>query len=538
MTEPSRFQEPDTQAVRELLSAMAGRHVLVVGDGMLDSYVYGNSSRLSPEAPVQVVQVEREEHLLGGAANVAKCLVALGAKVTLCCLVGRDSSGEQFIKEAVGLNIETRLIFREPSRPTTVKMRIVSGRQHIVRVDRDGRTPYPAELMEKVASAVHHCAQQADAVFLSDYDKGVLTDKVCKAAISGAQQNARPVVVDPKGNRWSKYEGATVLKPNWREALAFLATRDSMVMTLSPHLDDRDAEAIASQLRNGAGVQHVLLTRAEHGMSLAMSNGECLSFAARTRDVKDEAGAGDVVGAVTCLALSAQAPLPLAAWLGNVAAGAKVAKFGTHTVSDFEILEALGEKLPVYERKLFTAIQAAEFAAKVRSTGKKVVFTNGCFDFLHFGHVSYLERSRQLGDALIVGINTDASVRRLNKGPDRPQNVEGNRARIIAAQSFVDGVVLFDEDTPLELIKAIKPDILCKGADYKSKEDVVGWDVVEAHGGRVILVDLVAGHSTSNMINKIRQGLPASEAACSSCGKPRTAKAAFCAYCGTKFLNT
>ncbi|HYG77819.1 MAG TPA: D-glycero-beta-D-manno-heptose 1-phosphate adenylyltransferase [Planctomycetota bacterium] len=494
------FQEPTHDAVRALLRSMAGRSVLVVGDGMLDAYVYGTASRLSPEAPVQIVQMEREEFLLGGAANVAKCLVALGAKVSLCCIVGTDAHGAQFIDEARSLNIDTRLVFQDSTRVTPVKTRIVSGRQHLLRVDRESRTAYPAALLKRIADSVRDAARESDAVLLSDYDKGVLSAEVCKAAISSAGE--RPVIVDPKGTDWKRYAGATLVKPNLREAMTFLATKDSMVMSAGLRVDDSEAEAMARQLRSGLDVKSVLITRSAQGVSLASAVGTT-SFPARATKVEDEAGAGDVVAAAASLALAAGADVPTAAWLGNVAASAKVGKFGTHTISDHEILEALGESFPASERKLLSAAQAAQLATSLRSAGKKVVFTNGCFDILHLGHVTYLENARRLGDALIVGINTDASVRRL-KGPERPVQTEGDRARIIAAQACVDGVVLFGDDTPYELIKAIKPDVLCKGADYKTKQDVVGWDVVEANGGRVVLIELVEGRSTSRVIERTK----------------------------------
>lgn len=501
MSIPTHFEEPNQAAVRGLLHAMAGRRVLVIGDGMLDHYVYGTSSRISPEAPVQIVHVEREETLLGGAANVAKCLVALGAKVTLCCVVGDDAHGEQFIAEAKSLNIDTSLIHRCSSRLTTVKTRIVCGRQHVLRVDREARGPYPSELMSVIVDRVRSAVLQADAILLSDYDKGMLSESVCRAAIDSAGE--RPTLVDPKGINWRRYAGATVVKPNWFEAQAFLGTRDSSVLTLAPTSNDLEAEQMAHQLRNGLGVKNVLLTRAERGLSIACADGEGLSFPTRATTVQDEAGAGDVLAAVTCLALAAEAALPLAAWLGNVAAAAKIVKFGTHTVSDHEILEVLGEQFPKSERKILSTSQAAQLAASWRGSGKKIVFTNGCFDILHLGHTTYLEDARRLGDVLLVGINTDASVRRL-KGPERPVQSEGDRARIIASQASVDAVVLFAEDTPLELIKAIKPNVLCKGADYKSKQDVVGWDVVESYGGRVALIELVEGRSSSHVIKKLK----------------------------------
>ena len=499
------FTPPDTAAVRSLLRAMVGRHVLVVGDAMLDCYTYGTTARISPEAPVQIVQVEREESMLGGAANVAKCLAALGARVTLACITGDDPQAAQLIAEAQGLRIDTSLVVKDPSRPTTVKTRIISGRQHLLRIDREGKHPLSDAILADFSARIAAVAATADAVLLSDYKKGLLTAEVCAAAIKAAGN--RPVVVDPKGRDWSRYAGATVIKPNWKEAQGFLGSMDSYVLGLRHTSDDQVCEESAHQLRNGLRVKNVMVTRSERGVSLACADNTSVSFPSHATTVRGEAGAGDVAGAVTCLALAAGAALPLAAWLGNAAAGAKVAKFGTSSVSDHEILELLGERTPRSVGKLMTAAQAAEQATALRRAGKKIVFTNGCFDVIHLGHMTYLEKSRQLGDALFVGINTDASVRRL-KGKNRPFYPEGDRARLLTGLESVDGVILFGEDTPLQLIEAIKPDVLCKGADYKRKEDVVGWDVVEGYGGRVERIELVPGRSSSNIIDKMNEDKP------------------------------
>jgi D-beta-D-heptose 7-phosphate kinase/D-beta-D-heptose 1-phosphate adenosyltransferase len=493
------FTAPTRDEIRTLLAEMVGRRVLVVGDAMLDSYIHGTASRISPEAPVQVVQIDREESLLGGAANVAKCLAALGARVSLCCIIGDDAQADQLMQEADGLRIDTGLVRRDPTRPTTVKTRVVSGRHHLLRLDREGLAPLSAKLVDELAALVSHEAARSDAILLSDYKKGVLCTEVCKAAINAA--GTRPVVIDPKGRDWKRYAGATLVKPNWGEAQGLLGQHDSIVLGLS-RSDDKDCEDAAHQLRNGSHVKNILLTRAERGITLACADGSSISFPAQPTTVRDESGAGDVVGAATTLALAAGAPLALAAWLGNVAAGAKVAKFGAHAVSDYEILEVLGERIPSATRKLMTLEQAAQKAAALKSADRKIVFTNGCFDILHAGHFDYLEKSGNLGDALFVGINTDASVRRL-KGPNRPIVHEDDRARNLTALECVEGVILFDEDTPLKLIQAIKPDVLCKGADYKRKQDVVGWDFVESYGGRVELIPLVEGRSTSNILKKL-----------------------------------
>ena len=261
-------------------------------------------------------------------------------------------------------------------------------------------------------------------------------------------------------------------------------------------------------MRGGSGIKNVMLTRAERGVSLACADGTSISFPSHAMTVRGEAGAGDVAGAVTCLALAANAPLPLAVWLGNgAAAGAKVAKFSTAAVLDHEILEVLGERLPRSSSKIMDLAHAAELAAALRKAGRKIVFTNGCFDVLHVGHKTYLEKARQLGDTLLVGVNTDASIRRL-KGPNRPLNPEQDRAQLISGFQFVDGVILFAEDTPIKLIEAIKPDVLCKGADYKRKEDVVGWDRVRILGRpRRTAVELVPeAHPAASKIIEMLNG--------------------------------
>ncbi|MCW8130899.1 MAG: D-glycero-beta-D-manno-heptose 1-phosphate adenylyltransferase [Planctomycetota bacterium] len=471
---------------------MVGRRVAVVGDAMLDAYLMGSVARISPEAPVPVFQVQHEERYLGGAANVAKCLVALGARVRLCSCVGYDSDGEVFLNEARGLRIDVSGVVRDKARPTTLKSRVVAKHQQMLRIDREQALPLDARLEKKLIAKVRAAVAWAEVVILSDYSKGVLTGKLCRAALAAAGR--KPVVVDPKEYSWWNYRGATVLKPNSRDARAFTGA----------HAEEAaGAERVARGILKKVGVKNVLLTRGEHGMSLASKGGGVVHFHSRPREVFDVTGAGDVVISTLALGMAAGADVPSAAWLANVAAGVKVGKFGTATVSDQEILEALGgaDAPPDFERKVMSRSGAASFAASLRKRGKKVVFTNGCFDILHFGHVSYLERSRRLGDALVVGINSDASVRRL-KGEGRPVQHELDRARILASQACIDAVVVFDEDTPRDLIKAVRPDLLCKGADYKHKRAVVGWDMVEGWGGRVVLVELIEGRSTTGLLKK------------------------------------
>lgn len=481
-------------AVRDLLTRMVGRRVAVIGDAMLDAYVFGRVSRLSPEAPVQIVAVEREERWPGGAANVAKGLVTLGAKVRLCAVTGADESGRVLRDEVRSLGVDIRGMLFDSSRQTTVKRRVLAQRQQLLRLDHESTMPLTKPIERRLLKQVRAAVRWADAVILSDYNKGLLTSAVCREVFAHAGK--RPVLVDPKGTGWERFRGATVFKPNRRDASAVLGRKLQ---------DDSEAVAGARDALRRLRAQHVLLTRGEKGMLLVSSAGGAkrspLLLSALWREVYDVTGAGDIVAATATLALAAGADIEQAVWLANVAAGVKVGKLGAAAVAPQEILDILGHGALDCERKVLSRRQAAAYADRLRSQGRKVVFTNGCFDILHYGHVSYLERSRRLGDALIVGLNSDDSVRRL-KGAGRPVQNEHDRARILAAQGCVDAVTIFDEDTPHELVKAVRPDVLCKGADYKRKQNVVGWDLVERWGGRVVLVDLVAGRSTTGVLSK------------------------------------
>jgi len=487
-----RFREPPVARMRELLAAMVGRRVVVVGDATLDAYIVGEVERISPEAPVPVLAVEREEFMLGGAANVAKCLVALGGHAGLCTVVGEDADGALFRSEAANLGIPAAGILADRERLTTRKTRIVARHQQVIRLDRETVATLSPAMEKRLCARVATAVRRADALILSDYAKGVLTGAVSRAAIAAA--DGRPVVVDPKSLPWDVFRGATVIKPNLREAEAFAGTRIASV---------DDASAVAERMTDELGVAHALVTRGQAGMLLASGSGALTQIPARPRELVDVTGAGDVVAATVALALAAGAEILEAAWLANVAAGVKVGKFGAATVTGQEILAELGAKSARSHEKVVTRAQAAELAATLRGQGRTVVFTNGCFDILHLGHVRYLERSRALGEALIVGVNTDASVRRL-KGKGRPLQSEHDRAQILASLECVDAVVVFDEETPLKLIRALRPGVLTKGADYKSKRDVVGWDAVQKWGGRVELVELIEGRSTSKLVSKAR----------------------------------
>lgn len=485
--------EPNPLKIDSLLSAMRERRVAVVGDVMLDCYLHGSLDRISPEAPVPVVEIARQTYQLGGAANVAACLSALGARVQLAGLVGHDEAGERLLRDARQAGIDVDLVCSDPRRPTTCKTRVVARNQQLLRLDRESREPLSGDLERVFLDGLRSSVEWAEAVVLSDYAKGVLTSPVCSAVLRAAQE--KPVVVDPKRLPWRQYRGATVLKPNRSEAEQFAQF---------PIADDPSAARAAEEIASSLEVRHVLITRGSAGMTLASRDAAAdrvttHHLTSQRHELVDVTGAGDVVAATLATAMAAGASAWEAAQLANVAAGVKVGKFGAASVTPEEILDAAGHGRTSSAQKIMSLHEAASLVRARQTQGQRVVFTNGCFDLLHMGHVTCLERAKQLGDVLIVGLNSDASVRRL-KGSRRPVQKQADRAQIIASQASVDAVVLFDEDTPLELIRAIRPDVLAKGADYARREAIAGWDLVESWGGSVVLIDLVEGRSTTRIL--------------------------------------
>lgn len=484
---------------------MVGRRVAVIGDVMLDAYITGDVTRISPEAPVPVMKVQQESHLLGGAGNVGKCLAALGAEVRLVGLVGEDADAALLRREAESLGMQGDDLIATADRPTIRKTRVVARHQQVIRLDYEDVQPLDAATEKALIKRAVAAAKWADAIILSDYDKAALSPAVCQTVIQAAGE--KPVLVDPKRVPWDKFKGSSHLKPNLAETSDWagqaVKTSDQVVDT---------AKQLAKQLE----IPNIIITRGGDGITMLRQTQtattskpskstryETQHLPATPIDVFDVTGAGDIVASVITLALAAEAQLDEAVYLANIAAGIKVARFGAASVSNQEILDTVHERTTDCSSKIMNASEAAELAQRFKQRQKKVAFTNGCFDILHVGHVRYLEASRQLGDALIVGINSDASVRRL-KGEGRPVQTQQDRAHILASQACVDAVVIFDEDTPLELIQTIQPDVLTKGADYKRKQDIVGYDVVESYGGQVHRIPLVAGRSTTRLIEKTK----------------------------------
>ena len=482
----------DRKIIESLFQNIGTINCLVVGDLMLDEYLWGKAERISPEAPVQVVDIVREEFRIGGAGNVVNNLAALGAHVEVCSVVGDDENGCSLLGEFNCRNLPTDAIFRDSGRRTSRKTRVVASNQQIVRIDRESREQISSEMEHNVCRWTSDNIMRFNAVLLSDYLKGVLTPRVLASVINTARAAGIPVLVDPKGGDYTRYQGATILTPNRKEAEAASGI---------PIDDDASLDRAARVIMDTAAIEHLLITRSEAGMSLFSGTTAAVHIPTVAREVFDVSGAGDTVLATLAIGTAAGLDIAEAARLANIAAGIAVGKLGTSTVSAAEIISAVALVHSDSDSKIKNMDVLTATVATEKARGKRIVFTNGCFDLLHAGHVKYLQKARNLGDLLILGLNSDASVRRL-KGENRPLIDEEERAHLLAALNCIDYVTIFNEDTPLELITALKPDILVKGGDY-TPEGVVGKDVVEAYGGRVELITFVDGKSTTGIIEKI-----------------------------------
>jgi D-beta-D-heptose 7-phosphate kinase/D-beta-D-heptose 1-phosphate adenosyltransferase len=478
--------------VESLFNRAQNVRVLVIGDLMLDEYLWGKAERISPEAPVQVVEVTREDVRLGGAGNVINNLVALGCGVTACSVIGGDENGVILQRAFTGKGVDVTGVFEDPMRSTSKKTRVVAANQQIVRIDRETKNGISDEYAARVLDFVRKRGSEFQVILISDYAKGVLTPQVLAGIIAVARRLGVPVAVDPKGNDYNRYRGATILTPNRKEA----EIAAGIAIT-----DDESLLAAARVLLADVELEALLITRSEQGMSLLLRGGESVHIPTVAREVYDVTGAGDTVLAVLGLALACGWNFADSARLANVAAGIAVGKVGTSTVTPAEIIAESGHGHLDSDTKIKNLDVMTTIVAAEKARGKKVVFTNGCFDLLHVGHVKYLQKAQTFGDLLVLGLNSDASVRRL-KGEKRPLIGEQERAHILAALDCIDYVVIFDEDTPLKVIETLKPAVLVKGADY-TPAGVVGKDLVESYGGRVELVEFVDGKSTTNIIGKI-----------------------------------
>jgi len=462
--------------------------ILVIGDLMIDHYLWGSCERISPEAPVQVVDISSETTVLGGAGNVINNLNALGAKVSVSGVIGDDVNGKELVEMLNAISVDTANIIVQNDRKTSKKSRVIAVSQQILRYDKESKNEITSASVDNILKNLENFISSYEIVILSDYGKGVLTDDLCQKIITLAKKNSVKVLVDPKGSDFSKYKGAYLLTPNKKEAI--LATGIDIK-------DEKSLKEALLQLKKECDLGISLITLSEDG--IAIFEKEVEVFPTVAKEVFDVTGAGDTVIASIAFALSSGLSIQESASFSNLAAGVVVGKIGSATVNLDEIEE--------YEASLHKSTSDAHIKSfndidtivnRCRANGKRVVFTNGCFDILHVGHVKYLQIAKSFGDILIVGLNSDESVTRL-KGPTRPVNLAEDRAYLLAALEAVDFVVPFEEDTPYELIKMIKPDVLVKGGDYEGKE-VIGTEFA----GELKLVDFVDGKSTTKTIEKIQ----------------------------------
>lgn len=461
--------------------------VLVLGDIMLDRYWEGGASRISPEAPVPVVKVEQITDRPGGAGNVALNIAALGASASLLGYTGDDEMADSLQDMLGGAGVHCAFT-RVAGYPTITKLRVISRRQQLIRLDFEEPAPPPdsTSLADDLQSQLDGCG----ALVLSDYAKGALDQP--GPLIAAATNRGVPVLVDPKGADFACYRGATLLTPNLHEFEAVVGRCTS----------EGELVARGQNLMQELDLGALLVTRGEHGMTLLRPGVEELHLPARAREVFDVTGAGDTVIGVLAASVAGGASLPQAVALANIAASIVVGKLGTAVVSAPELRRAVQQEQGS-ERGAVTLDQLQVSVADARSHGERLVFTNGCFDIIHAGHVSYLEQARQLGDRLIVAVNSDESVRRL-KGRGRPINPADRRMAVLAGLEAVDWVVCFTDDTPTSLLQVLQPDVLVKGGDYQNKEDIVGWEIVEAYGGEVQVMDVVDSVSTTAIVSKIQ----------------------------------
>jgi D-beta-D-heptose 7-phosphate kinase/D-beta-D-heptose 1-phosphate adenosyltransferase len=481
----------DAARLAALLGGFGTARVLCIGDVMLDHYVYGEVERISPEAPIPVLHVARETRYPGGAGNVVRNLAALGARCCFLSLVGADDAGRE-LKRLTGESeqVEAHLLV-ERGRTTTVKTRYIAGTQQMLRADRETITPIGAA-REDLLRLVDQAVTEYPVMVVSDYAKGVLGDGVATAIIARARAAGRTVIVDPKGRNYGRYRGATLVKPNRRE----LADASGL-----PVGTPDEIVAAARRLIVEAEVEALLVSLSQDGMMLVEADGAVHVLPAQAREVFDVSGAGDTVVATLATAIAAGASLADAARLANLAAGIVVAKVGTAVTYAAELADALGDIEHGSGPKALPLPLAIDRIEAWRRQGLRIGFTNGCFDLLHPGHVSLLAQARAACDRLVVGLNSDASVRRL-KGDSRPVQSEASRAAVLGSLASVDLVVVFEEDTPINLLEAIRPDVLVKGADY-TVATVVGADLVQSYGGRILLAELSPGHSTTATIARM-----------------------------------
>lgn len=481
-----------SEALSHILETIQSAHIVCVGDVIMDFFVHGNVSRISPEAPVPILLETRRTESIGGAGNVVRNLSSMGAKCAFIGVIGHDKEGDLVEQHATKLKgVEIKLI-RSPLRPTTKKIRYLSqGGAHVLRVDREYTTEISEQTIDTIIAMVKQSLTPASALLISDYGKGLFTPRLLKELIQHALSIGAFIAVDPKGADYSKYAGASLLTPNLKELAQ---------ATDEPVGSDEEIVHAARKIIKQCGIGTVLVTRSQEGMTLVPSSGEVTHIPTQAIEIYDVSGAGDTVISALTAAYKTGVSLLEAARFANAAAGIVVGKIGTAAVTLDELRATLAENA-FHEFQIASLEEAVDQVVLWHRQGYKIGFTNGCFDLLHPGHIKILREARSNCDRLVVGLNSDASVKRL-KGEKRPLQNQDARAEILSSLEFVNMVVIFDEDTPENLIKALKPDILLKGADY-TLDKVIGADFVLSYGGEVKLIELVPNNSTTNIIQKM-----------------------------------
>lgn len=475
------------------------KKILVAGDAMLDAYHFGQVNRISPEAPVPVfLETGRERYVPGGAANVAVNIAAIGLRVSFCSVIGNDENGRMFLKLMRDNAVNIDLVKASNERKTATKLRYIGpGNHQILRVDDEGTKDIALSDIEDLMCNIENTIQEYGVVVLSDYKKGFLTEEIIQHLIRLANDNHIPVLVDVKDMAFQKYRNATILKPNRKEL--------SLLTGMSSESKEEAVKA-ASYLCRETPCSYVLATLGSEGMLLADKDGLIKDVGSTASEVFDVTGAGDTSAAYLAAEMAAGTEITDAVMIANYAAGIQVSKVGTSAVYPYEVYEAMrreGEKECGGCGRLNLSDKVTDICRR-KERGERIVFTNGCFDILHTGHLSYLREAKKLGDVLVVGLNSDHSVKRL-KGDDRPVNRLEDREMMLSALSFVDYIIPFEEDTPIRLINTIIPDVLVKGGDYEP-ENIVGAETVIRNGGKVKILPFIEGHSTSGIIKKIQEG--------------------------------
>ncbi len=466
--------------------------VLVIGDLILDEYIWGTVNRISPEAPIQILQYTSKNEILGGACNVANNLMSLGCNVHICGAVGDDKEGHELLDVLEQKGINTNGVVIDPSRPTTHKVRVIAHTQQLLRIDREVTWPISNSVLKKVIGYLIETIPKVDGIICSDYQKGLLVHELLDKVIHYAKIHTIGVVLDPKGSDFSRYKGVDVITPNLEE----VKNACHIDITNEDELD-RAVKSVFCLTKPRA----VLVTRGKDGMTLYDKAGNKTHIPAETREIYDVTGAGDTVTAVFSLGLFCNAGLIAAARLANKAAGIVVGKVGTAIISGEELAHYLDEGPRGLTQKIINLDECKQALSQVRNHGRKIVFTNGCFDLLHIGHIHFLQAAKRHGDLLVVGLNDDLSVRQL-KGPKQPLIGQNERAKILAALDCVDYVILFSNSTPEALLSELKPDVLVKGGNH-TPHQVPGRNLVEGYGGRVEIIPLFPGQSTSRLVQSI-----------------------------------